>query len=193
MEINELANFTKEKKTINLLKANIYSVIAILPISFLYLLPYYILWRSFPHELFDLFSLYSNNIMFALFLLIGLLLHELIHGITWAIFAKDGFKSIKFGIFLKVLTPYCHCKEPLRLKYYLLGTIMPSIILGLIPAVLGIISGNILFLVFGIFFTIAAFGDFMVINLLKNESNDSYVLDHPSEVGYFVYRIKNNQ
>jgi hypothetical protein len=32
-------------------------------------------------------------------LTIGIILHELIHGITWAKYTKDGFKSIRFEYF----------------------------------------------------------------------------------------------
>jgi hypothetical protein len=34
----------------------------------------------------------------------------------------------------------------------------------------------------------AAAGDFMIINMLKNEKADDLVLDHPTRVGCFVYR-----
>jgi hypothetical protein len=37
-------------------------------------------------------------------LTIGIILHELIHGITWAKYTKDGFKSIRFGVLWKFLT-----------------------------------------------------------------------------------------
>jgi hypothetical protein len=32
------------------------------------------------------------------------IMHELIHGITWAKYTKDGFKSIRFGVLWKFLT-----------------------------------------------------------------------------------------
>jgi hypothetical protein len=123
-------------------------------------------------------------------LLLGMIVHELIHGITWSLYTKNGFKSIKFGILLKMLTPYCHCKEPLKVKHYMTGAIMPAIILGFIPAVLSIVLGSVFLLVFGIFFTMAAIGDFMIINLIRKESSNSMVLDHPSEAGCYIYRRK---
>lgn len=197
--MNEFENFIKEKKTINLVKANIYSIIGILPIAFIYLVPFYFLWKDkfsldYLMESLKVVNFNSNSLPMSLTifatLIIGIILHELIHGVTWAVFAKNGFKSMKFGILLKMLTPYCHCKEPLKVRQYIIGAIMPSIILGLFPAILAIIQGNILLLAFGTIFTIAAFGDFMIINLLKNEDRNSYVLDHPSEAGCFVYREK---
>jgi hypothetical protein len=51
-------------------------------------------------------------------LTIGIILHELIHGITWAKYTKDGFKSIWST--LKFLTPIA-IKEPLLVKHYIIG------------------------------------------------------------------------
>jgi hypothetical protein len=74
--------------------------------------------------------------------LTGIILHELIHGITWAKYTKDGFKSIRFGVLWKFLTPYCHCKEPLLVKHYIIGD-YASYCLGAFPALLSFITGNV--------------------------------------------------
>jgi hypothetical protein len=75
-----------------------------------------------------------------------------------------------------------------------MGAIMPFIILGIIlgfiPAMVSIILGNIPLLLFGSVLTFVAMADFMVVNLLKKEDKNSYVLDHPSEAGFFIYREK---
>ncbi|WP_380907020.1 DUF3267 domain-containing protein [Sphingobacterium chuzhouense] len=126
-------------------------------------------------------------IMILLTTIIGIILHELIHGITWAIFAKRGFKSIKFGVILKMLTPYCHCKELLTTKQYIIGALAPSIILGFLPALISLAIGNFPLLIFSIFFTVAAAGDFMIVKLMLREDKDSFVLDHPSEAGYYIF------
>ena len=116
-------------------------------------------------------SYYAHGAIINLFiifiiLIFGIVLHELIHGITWAKFAKAGFKSIKFGILKEMLTPYCHCKEPLKVKHYIFGAITPAIITGIIPAITAIFTGNLWLLIFGMLFTMAAAGDFMIINLV---------------------------
>ncbi len=198
-KMNNFENFEKEKMTINLVNTNIYSLLGIIPITLIYFVPFYILWKDkfsisyLKQNLKDLnFTSYSLDLTFLVIftMLIGIILHELIHGLTWSIFAKNGFKSMKFGILLKMLTPYCHCKEPLKVKEYIIGALMPSIILGIIPGLLAIILGNVTLLAFGTFFTIVALGDFMIVNLLKKEDKNSYVLDHPSEAGCFIYREK---
>ncbi|MBK7098987.1 MAG: DUF3267 domain-containing protein [Sphingobacteriales bacterium] len=120
--------------------------------------------------------------------LAGIVVHELVHGITWALYAKKGFRSIKFGVLWKYITPYCHCKEPLQIRHYLIGAITPFILVGLLPAVYAIITGSINWLLFGIFYTVGAVGDFLIIKLLLPEKRNDYALDHPSEAGCYVYR-----
>ncbi|MEY8433888.1 DUF3267 domain-containing protein [Lachnospiraceae bacterium 48-42] len=65
-----------------------------------------------------------------LLILCLIIVHELIHGITWAIFAKNHFHAIDFGIVWSTLSPYCTCFEPLKKWQYLLGTAMPTLVLG---------------------------------------------------------------
>lgn len=191
--MQELKNYNKEKLIINLVWANIFGVLILLPIVLLYGIPYYLLWHSKIdfNNLFDGLGLkeisFSGLYIFGI-LLFGIIAHELIHGITWSLFTRNGFKSIKFGVLWKMLTPYCHCKEPLRVRQYIIGAITPAIFLGFVPAVLAIFIGNFGLLVFGIVFTMAAAGDFLIINLLRNENKDDFVQDHPSEAGCYIYR-----
>jgi len=195
--MKNLENYKKETLTIDLVKANIYGFMGMIPIVLIYAIPFYSIWKEKLTVLnfknyFKESSISNNPFLFSVSIIIvmilGIIIHELIHGITWSKYTEKGFKSIKFGILWKMLTPYCHCKEPLKVKEYILGAIMPAIVLGLIPSIYAILFGNILLLVFGAFFTTAAIGDFMIINLLRKENMNSLVLDHPTEAGCFIYR-----
>ncbi|MEN5054007.1 DUF3267 domain-containing protein [Sphingobacterium kitahiroshimense] len=191
MEQNLLENYIKEIRTIDLAKANIFSLLLFIPIILVYGLPFYLIWGELDFIGVFVESFKENplfSIAIVIVLLAGIVVHELIHGATFALFAKHGFKSIKFGILLKMLTPYCHCKEPLRVKEYIVGAIMPAIILGLLPGIIAIFTGNVFLLIFAIFFTGAAAGDFMIINLIRKEDKDTMVLDHPSEAGCFIFK-----
>ncbi len=193
----QIKNFQKEKLTINLMWANVFGILLLIPIILIYGIPYFLIWGG---EL-DVFSLRKaidnldisfvgrSSIVF-LSLISGIIIHELIHGLVLSIYAEKGFRSIKFGIMWKMLTPYCHCKEPLLVKHYIIGAIMPAIILGLLPALYSLIVGNLAWLIFGIFFTMAAAGDFLIINLLRKENRYDLVQDHPTEAGCCIYRQK---
>jgi hypothetical protein len=118
-------------------------------------------------------------------LLIGVAVHELLHGISWSLFASKGIKSIKFGIHWKFLAPYCHCTEPLKVKHYITGAAMPLLILGILPSVSAIVFGNGALLVFGILFTWAAGGDIISIFMLRKLDKNSFVSDHPDKMGFY--------
>lgn len=199
IEMEHPEQFEKEQLTINLTQGNLIGLFIILPIGLIFGLPFYLLWKDRLNisaiktltEEFMLDFTGSGFLLLILFIL-GIIAHELIHGITWSRFASKGFKSIKFGVLWKMLTPYCHCKEPLKVKYYIIGALMPAIILGIIPSLISIITGNTLLLLAGIFFTVVAVGDFMIVQLLYKEDMNDYVQDHPSEAGCFIYRKKPN-
>jgi len=185
------SNNNKKLITIDIVKANIYVLVGLVPIIIIYLIPYYYVWKQ-QFTLDTIYRLlhsfhYYRFIFTIIVLFSAVVIHELIHGITWAIFAKQGWKSISFGFKWQMLTPYCHCSEPLSLKHYILGALMPGIILGQLPAIIAIITGNIALLAFGIFFTLAAMGDYMIIYLLRNENSKSTILDHDSEAGCWVF------
>jgi Putative zincin peptidase len=110
--------------------------------------------------------------------------------LTWAKFAKSGLKSIRYGVLWKYLTPYCHCKEPLFVRHYIVGAIMPGIVLGFVPCIAAILNGNLMLLEFGLLFTYGAGGDFMIYNLIRKEKKDTLVQDHPSKMGCIIYRKK---
>lgn len=187
----------KVKLTIDLKTANIFSLFLMIPIALFYGLPYYWLWHSssvfndFKEFLTRLDSHFPGFIVMLVVLVIfGIIAHEIIHGITWAKYAEHGFKSIKFGVLWQMLTPYCHCKEPMMIKHYILGALMPTIILGILPAFVGVITGNLGLMIFAGLMTLAGSGDFMIVYTLRNENSNSWVQDHPSEAGCYVYRQK---
>lgn len=192
--MQNLENYTKEKLTIDLVWANNFALLSILPIVIMYGLPYLLIWgwnktgeAATESTLLDKIE---YGFLAILVFLLGIIVHELIHGITWALYAQKGFKSIKFGVWWKMLTPYCHCKEPMKVKNYRLGAIMPAIFLGLLPGILANVIGHRDMLLFGGFFTLAAAGDILIIHKLRNENKEDYVQDHPSEAGCYIYRKK---
>lgn len=198
--MTELEDFKKEKKTIALAKANVYGFLLLIPIALIYLTPFYFLWEE--NVTLDAFNnLFVDvgvttglltGLLFLLVVMVGVVFHELIHGITWAIFAKRGFQSIKFGILKEMLTPYCHCQEPLKLRQYMLGAMMPGLVMGVLPWLISLLVGSVPLLVFAIFFTMAAMGDLMIVQLIFKEDPKTFVLDHPSEAGCYVYRPIDN-
>jgi hypothetical protein len=166
--------------------ANLYAFLMVFPILLVTLLPFSLIWGYSQFEVGK--RLLSDY--FIVILIAGVIVHEFLHGITWAVFASKGFKSIKFGIKWSWLTPYCHCKEPLKAKHYRLGGVMPLIVMGLLPLIIGMIAGNGFLFAFGIFFSWAAGGDIISLIMLRNLKSDVLVYDHPHKMGFYIIKEK---
>ncbi len=98
------------KVTINIVKANIFAIVLMVASAVVLIVPYCLIWggkwkTGGVERFFD--SFFSNGVVFLVAMLVGVVVHELIHGITWACFAPSGWKSISFGVIWKRLTPYC--------------------------------------------------------------------------------------
>ena len=196
--MTEIEKMDRKKMAMSLSKANMVSILLILPAAFfIYFTPYYVLTFNessipdFKNSLSDIafeFGSFGLSLFILAITILGVVIHELIHGFCWGIYAKNGFRSIKFGVFWKMMAPYCHCKEPLQVKQYMIGALMPGVILGLIPTIYAVFNDNFGIFLLGVFFTMAAGGDIIMVYLLRNEKMNSLVQDHSSEMGCYVFR-----
>lgn len=173
--------------------ANLHLLIFLVPLVIVLVVPYYILWPDqFSKESIkayldarEMMTFMDISIVFLLIIL-GAISHELLHGLGWSHYAKTGWKSISFGIVWKYMTPYCHCSEPLLITPYRIGSMLPAIVLGIVPSLVAIAIGNIWLIVFGFFFTLAAGGDFVILWQLRNEKKTCLVKDHPDKIGCII-------
>lgn len=123
----------------------------------------------------------------SLFVLLGVLLHELIHWSLAAIFNKDGVKGVKLGILWKKLTPYCHCKNKLFIWQYIIVLLMPFLLLGLIPIIYGFTVGFYFAILYGALFSVAATADIFIAIKLMKEKMGNEVQDLEKDCGCIVY------
>ena len=175
-------------------QANLYGLVFLLPAVLFILIPYIYLWpekfskASIKAYLDARETLTFLNLGFGtLIIVFGIVAHELLHGLGWSFYTKKGWKSIKFGVMWKYLTPYCHCSEPLLLKSYRFGSLLPAIVLGIIPSLISLFTGQLGLMLFGFFFTFAAGGDFMMLWLLRREKSAVFVQDHPEKIGCIIF------
>jgi hypothetical protein len=177
----EIENLKKRDVTFSFWEANFYALLFVLPIAAILLTIFYFIW-AIPRL--------SFQFPYWLFYLIGIIIHELIHGIFAAKFSPIGFKSVKFGFAWKSLTPYCHCSAALTVNNYRNVVAAPLIILGIIPALFGLILGLSNLFGFGLFFIIVAGGDILILWKLRHVKKDSLVKDSPDKAGCEIYDSK---
>ena len=119
-------------------------------------------------------------------MLLGVVVHELIHGLAWVIFGRKSFSAIKFGFQWKTLTPYAHLKGPVEVNAYRVGALMPGFLLGILTYIFSLALGDGNLFWFSLVHTAAAGGDWLILWLIRNVKAGSQVEDHPTNAGCYV-------
>lgn len=179
----EAEGFEAHDLTISAVYANVMAVVLALPILL-------VLWTVFVWK--NGHSSISSPMLLGVLVLFFLLIvvHEAIHGLFWAIFAKNGWKSISFGIMRDSWTPYCTCQEELTRGQYAVGAVMPCVWLGILPAVTAILLGSLPLFWLGALMILAAGGDLTILYklfLYGAQGKEVRYLDHPYEAGLVVF------
>ncbi|MBR2990169.1 MAG: DUF3267 domain-containing protein [Solobacterium sp.] len=181
----EKQGYTRTELTIGIVWANIFSIILAIPVFAAGILLFIRIHPGSP--------LSFSGISFLVFwiaVLILVVVHELIHGITWSFSAKNGFKDNEFGFMKEYLTPYCTCTTPLPEGGYIAGALMPCILLGILPSIAAIVLGNGLMLFIGMVMIVAASGDILIVaELLKHRfsGRSPLIYDHPTQAGCVIF------
>jgi hypothetical protein len=168
---------------ISVVKANVMAIVLAGPIVVLLFIVYSSV--ATQRQLEGEINLVGSGLFF-LSLLISIPIHELLHGIGWSCFCENGWKSIRFGMMWKYLTPYCHCKEALNVPAYLFGGLFPLVVLGFGSYIVAIIGGNIGVLLFSLFNVLAAGGD-ITIALMLRKHRGAVIIDHPIDCGFVAF------
>ena len=171
--------------TLTLFQANIFAVSFSFPFFLILYLPVRFMWSA--KILAEGEEAFFNFLPWII--IVGIVGHELIHGITWMAFLKKDLRAIKFGV--KRLTPYCHCKIPISVRNYRRGIFMPFYILGILPWSIALFTGSGFCLCFGILFSIMAIGDIIGLFMLRNLDKNELVIDHPNKIGFIIHNLEN--
>jgi Putative zincin peptidase len=169
--------------SISLARANVYTLAISLPLLGLMLAAYLLLSPAdgVPAGL----SLVSA-LFFVALIAAGILVHEAVHGLAWAAFGRLPLKRIRFGFHVSTLTPYAHALDPMSVRAYRLGALMPALLLGALPFAIGTAIGSAWLALYGTIFVFAAGGDLLILWLIRSVDRRALVLDHPSRAGCIV-------
>ncbi len=181
----ESEGYTGVELTVCIVKANVFALVLFVVLMAAAVLLFYLVNRQINMNL----DIWSYLLFFAI-MLVFVVVHELIHGISWAIFAERHFKDIEFGFMKEYLTPYCTCKSGLSMGQYIFGSLMPLVVLGIIPMIAGIFSGSLFWTFMGVVMADSAAGDILVVlNILRHRSGKKDVLymDHPTQAGGVLF------
>jgi len=177
--------FRRVELTVSIVGANIFAVVLLFPLAIAGI------WLFFKNggTLEGRFSPGAMALLFLLFLAL-IVVHELIHGLGWSLFAQRGFKDIEFGFMKQYLTPYCTCLVPLSKGQYIFGALLPCVTLGIVPMIGGILTGSLFWLALGIMMTDAAAGDILIVWKIlryRTKADQIVYIDHPTQAGGVIF------
>ncbi len=161
---------------------------ALFPIVYLlFFVPYGRIWdESILTQIINLGV--TELILIILIFFVSILVHEWLHvqGFTRIGHAPKG--SVKYGFSWKGFAPYAHCSAPMTAVSYRISVLLPGLVLGIIPAILGILFGLWWLTAWGALMVTAAGGDLAVLLAIRAVPNSAHVQDHPSKAGCHVLR-----
>lgn len=182
----EASGYKQRDLTISNFRVNVMAFVLMIPVIVIMGIVYY----TVNHTTFLIHLSMKGFLIFFVVYFVLLALHELIHGITWAVFTEHHFHDIKFGFMWKTMMPYCTCQAALNKSQYILGAAMPTIILGFLPLVLAIILSSPLIFTMSALMVLSGGGDMCIIQTIlsqKGKMKDSIYMDHPSKCGVVVF------
>ena len=162
-ELPLVEGYEPQKKTISMLAANLLAIALFVVVGALLVIPY--------HYLYGAKELASWNTIFPWFLLllvVGIVVHL-------------SFGFLPGGV-------YCHIDVPMPKRQYVIGALMPLLLLGIVPTIVAFCIGSLLWLLLGIVFIVSAAGDMMIVWTIRKEPANALVYDHPSEAGCYIYQ-----
>lgn len=177
--------YSRVELTVGIVIANVFAVALLIPLFIIGFGLFFLKNRTFSGS----FTPTAMLLMLLSFVVL-IVVHELLHGLGWAIFAEHGFKDIEFGFMKQYLTPYCACTVPLTKGQYIFGALLPCVALGVIPMIVAILIGSLPLLFVGILMTDSAAGDILIVwKILRYRSKAEKIvyMDHPTQAGGVIF------
>ena len=178
--------------SISLVRANLLAVALIPVLGALVLVPYALLWgipgleTSGDAAGIRFSSPVESTITFISFLFGAIVVHELLHGVGFFLIGKIPRAKIGFGVKWLTFTPYCHCAEPMPANAYRWAVALPTLVLGVVPGLLGLLFGNFLLAFWAVIMLVSGSGDLAILWAIRAVPGAAIVRDHPSRAGCLV-------
>ncbi len=177
--IPEMEGYATELRTIGMLKANVVALVVLGLFCLLGMAGMYAIWGDIS------FGRPWSAMLFCIGIFAGVAVHELIHGFTWMWATRSSFSHLRFGLLRGGV--YCHIDVPMSKRKYVVGALMPLLLLGVVPFLLSFATHSLWLMLFGAIFIGCAMGDVLIVWAIRKEPPDTLVYDHPSEPGCIVY------
>ncbi|MFK7848175.1 MAG: DUF3267 domain-containing protein [Rhodothermales bacterium] len=110
-------------------------------------------------------------------------LHEGTHAVAWKLSSGLPWSSFTFGIQWKTVTPYCHSVKPMDVRAYRIGAIMPLLVTGILPWIIGLVLDDADLAIASAILISGAGGDLYILWSVKDLPAGVMLQDHDEKAG----------
>lgn len=112
--------------------------------------------------------------------------HELLHGVGWMLSGQVKRDQVSFHFDRRTFSPYAHASTPMSARAYRLGGVLPVLMTGALPILIGWITGSGIVTLVGAFMLVGAVGDLIILWVIRDVPGSTLVIDHPRHAGCWV-------
>lgn len=106
------------------------------------------------------------------------IVYELIRAFFFLLFVKHGFRSISLTMRGRLLFANCLCSAPLYIWQFVIVSLMPALLLGILPLCYTLFSGRFIFLLISIPFLLMGINDYNIIWLLRYFEGNNLIINY---------------
>ena len=109
--------------------------------------------------------------------------HEMLHAGSWRLLGRLPRKAIAVQPTWQAMGLAARVVLPVSMRVYRAGLAMPCFLMGVLPILVGTITGNGLFLAWALFFSLECFSDLGSLYATRHLPATMLVMSHPSKLG----------
>lgn len=132
-------------------------------------------------------SIILSTILFGVYYILLIILHEAFHLLGFVIFGKAPIRSLSYGIDFEKGIAYATTTARLPNAAMKKALLLPFWTTGVMPALAGFWLNNYIIILAGAFLMAGAVGDFAMYKELRKFPNDAQIEDDPKEPKLYVY------
>jgi hypothetical protein len=115
--------------------------------------------------------------------ILSAVVHEMIHAGAWMLLGRLPREGIALRLTWQGMGFAARVVSPISLRAYRSGLAMPFLLMGVLPALVGTVTGNGLFLAWALFFSLECFSDLGSLFATRHLTAAMLVLSHPAKLG----------
>lgn len=119
--------------------------------------------------------------------IVYIVIHEVLHGVSFVLFSKHKWSSIKFGLLLSQGLAYCISIVPVSIRRARSSLMMPLYVVCIPLYVIALVTTNLPMAIFAVILASGSIGDVYYLWKLRTATTNQYMIEElPTKSGYQI-------